>query len=119
MLTLPDIAIRLRVPFNERSIKRLIRRHKVAHLRVAGEWRLTEEQFLELREALTCSPSGGGSQAGRSTSAARYVSARRSERSKSTLLDAVSEHLRKPTSPSSTAKSETRSFTALRVVHGG
>lgn len=56
MLTLEDVAGWLRMPFNERALKRMIRKHKIAYLRIGTAWRLTEKQFAELMTALTCSP---------------------------------------------------------------
>jgi hypothetical protein len=95
-LTLEDVAARLAVPFNTRAMKRLIRKHQIAYLRIGVAWRLTEEQFAELREALTHSPPGTRDQVVRSTYKAAVLSGKgASEALQASVKEALQKHARR------------------------
>jgi hypothetical protein len=96
LLTLAEVSARLRGAMNDRQLKRAIKKHGVAYVRAGTAWLLTEEQFNELREALTCSPSGVGSRAALIRSVVRRsVPAKRAADSRSALLDLVDAQLQR------------------------
>ena len=98
-----------------RSVRRLFTIHRVPYLRpTKGVYLATPDQYRELMEAVTCSPSA--SEEASSMSAVRSASARKPAQSGSTLQDAVNDRLQRTTYPRSKRKSGTSSFT---VVQGG
>jgi hypothetical protein len=99
MLTLEDIADRLRLPFNERALKRMIRKHKIAYIKIGRAWRLTEKQFTELMAALTHSPP-----ATYSPPVSRSV-VKVTRRSREALLEEVKKQLQRPARTAAGGKS--------------
>jgi hypothetical protein len=96
LLTLDDVAARFQIAPDVRALKRIITERKIPYVRIKREWRLTEDQFAQLREALTRHPgSGGSAPVVHTVAGARYGSARNGATSKSILLDAVTEQLQK------------------------
>jgi hypothetical protein len=99
----------------ERSVRRLFARHGVRMIRRGrGVYFVTEQQFAELIEKMTCLPSDG--EAKSFTSAVRSVSGAKRVSSKSILAGQIAAKLQKRTAPSSNPISDTKSFT---VVEGG
>jgi hypothetical protein len=119
LLTLDDVAVRLHHSMNKRTLKVSIKRNAVPYIKAGRMWLMTEDQFAQLREALTCSGSDDLGPAVHITYAGRYGSGRKSAPSASTLQAAVTERLQKPMPTSSRPKSATKSSTApLRLVRG-
>jgi hypothetical protein len=117
MLTLATIAERLHYSGRDqkRSVRRLFARHRVAMIkRGRGVYFVTEQQYAELIEKLTCLASGA--EAKTSTPAVRSVSGGKRVSSKNILAGRIAAKLQKNTVPSSKPISDMKSFT---VVQGG
>src|SRR6478672_6530102 len=100
LLTLPEIAERLRIDGKDRlrSVRRTFQRHGVNMIKRDGHTHMaTDQQFAELLEKMTCSPSASAEPS--STSVVRSASATRPASSKSTLQDAIAGMRRKRTRP--------------------
>jgi hypothetical protein len=117
MLSLATIAERLHYSGRdrERSVRRLFARHGVPMIRRGRRvYFVTEQQYAELIEKMTCSQSGG--EAKIFTSAVRSVSGAKRVSSKSILAERIAATMPKRTVRSSKPISATKSFT---VVEGG
>jgi tRNA(Ile)-lysidine synthetase-like protein len=95
----------------ERSVKRLFRRYGVPMIRRGRSYFVTEQQYVELIEKMTCLPSGA--EARISTSGARSVWGGKRVSSKNILAERLAETTRRSTAPKSRPRSGTKSFTVL------
>ena len=99
----------------ERSVRRLFARMGIKILRPSrGIYLVTDLQFEQLIEAMTCLPCGSAEEIG--TSVVRSVSGAKRESSKNILAAQIAATLQTPTGRSSKRTSGTKSFT---VVEGG
>src|ERR1700730_14943663 len=112
--TLSEIADRLRLPGRDRQ-RAVLRRFARFGIPIVNGGRgarlVTDQQFKQLIEAMTCLPCEDAASA--STSAARSASVVKPVSSKNILRGVIAEKARKPIARASRRKSGTKCFTVL------